>query len=359
MSFLHFLGKFFWGIVLGILLGLIGFFFFVRMTKMQDGKSNVITQSSPTNTPQPKPSYTYGAWISWWDEKRAIESLTEITTLTNISPFWYKLTDTGVLVEIPTQYKNEIRLIAKQKSIAITPTLVNEFVSKRVTALFNSLDNQKNLAHLLISDAAKYGYTGFDLDFEYLDQQEETRLTQFIVFLSQALTENKLTLTVTVHARQGIQKDWDKAKTYNWKAIAPWVSAIRIMAYDFHNSESKSGPITPDNDLIGVINYAKQQIPAHKIVIALPNYGYDWGPTKVTSIVFSDIASLLPKHVSPRRDPDSGELSFTYNSPSHTVWYSDSQSVLSKIDIAKKYDITQFVFWVLGGEDKSLWNQLN
>jgi len=52
---------------------------------------------------------------------------------------------------------------------------------------------------------------------------------------------------------------------------------------------------------------------------------------------------------------------FTYQDNSgtmHTVWFEDKESLLEKVELAKRKSIKGIYFWRLNGEENSFWQDL-
>ena len=62
----------------------------------------------------------------------------------------------------------------------------------------------------------------------------------------------------------------------DYAAIGRAADQVRLMAYDYHWASSAPGPVAPISWVRDVLRYAKTQIPASKIILGVPLYGYDW-----------------------------------------------------------------------------------
>ena len=111
-----------------------------------------------------------------------------------------------------------------------------------------------------------------------------------------------------------------------------------------------------------ITTIALESIPAKKIILGVPTYGYKYEiipPTATSSITYSRIGSMnfnyaddLAKslNITPVRNV-AGELSFVYSTSTDTngnylggtkqflVWYSDATAIADKIRLAKLYTL--------------------
>jgi spore germination protein len=350
------------GLFMLVLLGVVGF------TLFKPGlKNKTVASPSPNDLLKSNnQTMNYSAWIPDYEQKKGLESLKMPGLHLNIiSPVWYIISkNNGDVVESDTSLQDDIIATAKASNSQVVPTLFNEFETARLKKIFTDQKFQDAQIDTLIAIANEFEYKGWDLDFERLTEKDKDNYSQFIKNLANKLHKNNLLLSVTVQARTGTSKDWDEAKGFDYRAIGENADIVRVMAYDFHNEQSSPGPITPFSDLKEVLNYATSQIPKEKIVLGLPTYGYDWGKPnqRAKSLTYQDALQILKtQQVQAKRDEPSYALFATYKdgeNVKHTVWFEDAKSIQSKIEIAKSYDINNFCFWHLGGEDPQIWNNL-
>lgn len=308
------------------------------------------------------PDSRYSAWIPYWDEERALSSLSNSRQkLVSLSPVWYQIDKRGQLAETPSQLKDQIKLKSQKVSPNLLPTVFNQFDAAATSKLLASPLLYSSLTQKLIDTAQEKGYQGWDIDFEEIPLRDKENFSNFIDHLADNLHQNQLQLSVSVHVQTGKESDREAARAQDWGRISQKADYIRIMAYDFHNSQTKAGPITPLDRYREVLTYTAKKIPVEKIVIGLPFYGYDWDSNGGKSLEYKNFQELLEKfNTTPTRDPISQALTIQYKTKedSHTIWIEDSKSVSKKINLARNFGIYQFSFWRLGGEDPAIWNDL-
>jgi hypothetical protein len=130
------------------------------------------------------------------------------------------------------------------------------------------------------------------------------------------------------------------------------------MAYDYHWDSSDAGAITPLTWLDQVATYAESVLPAKKIMMGLPWYGYDWpsSGTGATVNYSSATQRAQANNATISRDAVSGEATFTYNG--RTVYFQDAAAYTAKLDMLKQKhgSIGGFAHWAAGDEDPAIWN---
>lgn len=130
----------------------------------------------------------------------------------------------------------------------------------------------------------QYGFTDLNLDIESTQNSSisaQTNFTQFVSEVKKGLDNNHLgTLTIEVSPHALISSN-----IIDPGQIARLADYIVIMAYDYHyTGSSVTGPVSPlygagtisEYDTQSAVNKALALMPAQKIILGLPLYGYEW-----------------------------------------------------------------------------------
>jgi spore germination protein YaaH len=156
-------------------------------------------------------------------------------------------------------------------------------------------------------------------------------------------------------------KWWNYA--YDYKAIAPYIDYMEIMAYDEHYKTSAPGPIASLGWFQDIVNYSTTVVPANKIVIGVPSYAYDWAKGEVgVPLTYSEAVARAKKyHATIKMDPVSKEQHYTYwaNGKSHDVWFENGATISYKLDMINKKNLRGLGIWRIGIEDPNFWKEIN
>ena len=182
-----------------------------------------------------------------------------------------------------------------------------------------------------------------------------------------------------------------QSQHYDHKALAKVLDFIVPMAYDEPWSSHVAAANSPIHNLnVGISQYAELGVPASKLVIGLPWYGWDYpcvakeGVCHVdppagspwfgwaTQIGYSDIIKLQQSAGGPiSMDAPTVTKYFDYNATSgksrgrHQVWYDDPQTLQSKYAACQHAGVRGVAFWTAdmpdytNGEGTSMWNAIN
>lgn len=350
-------------IILFSALVLISIIFFLFFIIYQDNYPSFLDTTTVKELEITPKTIQMSAWLPWWEEESAIASIENAgNKLKIILPVWYQIGPEGKLIETPSSNKEKITELAINYNIKIFPTISNAYEGGfdpiRVSLILNDPNLQDIFIEQLIDIASEKNYNGWDLDWEEVYAQDKDAFSAFLVKLSNALNNNNLILSVTVHAQTGSVSDWTGTKGQDLQSIGETANQVRVMAYDFHNSTSPPGSIIPLDKLTDVIDHNLKYIPLNKFVLGLPTYGYDWVDSKGTSLQNDEINKLIEEEeIKTERDDESFSFYGKYikDEINHSIWYENHETIKKKIDIANSSGIYQFCFWHLGGEDPLIW----
>nr|WP_320131240.1 glycosyl hydrolase family 18 protein [uncultured Holophaga sp.] len=230
----------------------------------------------------------------------------------------------------------------------------------RCHEILRSPSRRREHIQALLSQCARYGADGLDIDYENVLAEDREGFSSFIHDLAQALHAKGLLLSVTVQPKTRETRSIGTG-AQDWKALGRSADRIQIMLYNLHNLRTGPGPVATLSWMEQVLGFALTQCEREKIVPALKVGGFAWGPHG-REITFQD---LHPSSVSPlepqKRDPDGMTLVMTLSlgKAEHRAYFEDATSLKFKMDQLYRQGFYHFTFWSIGSEDPSLWTLLN
>jgi len=209
----------------------------------------------------------------------------------------------------------------------------------------------------------RQGYAGVDIDFEGLHAADRQAFSTFVTDLATALHARGKILSVAVFAKTTDAGYGGQNVAQDYAAIGRVADQVRLMAYDYHWSTSPAGPIAPVSWVRDVLAYARTQIPASKIILGIPLYGYDWVGDKGSDLTWQQAAQLARTHHSVvHYDSASQSPWFSYadsSGRSHQVWFEDPQSSAAKFAVASDAGVGGVFLWMYGDEAPGTWSALH
>jgi spore germination protein YaaH len=355
-------------------------------------------------------SFEKAVWIPYWRKTEGASStLANLKTLTQVSPFAFELQADGTIknaLKFDDEPWTALVAEAKKKKIKVYPSILSYPHNENEKYAFYLLLAQRKtrIAHEkeIVALVKKYNVDGIDIDYEAKTAETRPYFSAFLTELATLLHKNKKQLICTVEARTPPESRYattsqavlSKVEYSNdYKVIGKVCDQVRIMAYDqagddrqLVNQNTSNGdsykPVADINWVEKIATLALRDIPAKKIILGIPTYGYKYEiipATATSSQKYSRLGSMnfnyadeLAKSlkITPIRN-SAGEISFTYSTSTdingnqlgsykqYLVWYSDAVAIADKIRIAKLYKLGGVViFKVDGGNDPNLWNVL-
>ena len=300
---------------------------------------------------------TVAAWVVFWNPTSVPAFAAHPGGLDEALVEWTGVDEKGMPFRRPRTAEQEATLRAAAKGKTVLYGMANNYVdpagfdAARMSLMLNDPTRRKAHVEALATIAGQDKLDGFDLDYESLKADDKDEFTLFVRDLAAALHRNKRKLSVTVHPKQEDDGSWDGPKAQDYAAIGKWADVVRVMAYDFSWSTSKPGPIAPDDWVRRVAKYAISRIPAKKVSLGIPCYGYDWSKTPATSLTYDDYLRGWGGRAL-NLAPDSGEDSET------TMRFAGAAAFARKLAIAKELGLGGVSFWYVGSEDPYVWKLL-
>lgn len=113
--------------------------------------------------------------------------------------------------------------------------------------------------------------------------------------------------------------------------------------------------VQPINEVRKVLQYAVTEIPSQKIIMGMPNYGYDWTlpferGTAASSIGFSAALNTAISHNSEILYDEKSQTPYFYyteNGTRHVVWFDDAKSIDAKLRLVEEFDLAGASYWTI------------
>jgi hypothetical protein len=132
----------------------------------------------------------------------------------------------------------------------------------------------------LIKDALyimkKNDYKGLTIDFEYVYPNDKNAFINFISKMRDNLKNNNYFLSVAVAPKTSADQKGLLYEAHDYKQIGELADHVIIMTYEWGYSKGPAMAVAPINAVMKVLDYATSVINPNKILLGIPNYGYDW-----------------------------------------------------------------------------------
>ncbi len=291
--------------------------------------------------------------------------------LSAMTPFTYGFAPQGNLVDL-----DDRRMIAMAQGADTAPLM-------HLSTLTESGGFSNELAHLALTDDAlqkalienvllnmqSREYRGLDVDFEFVYRQDAGLYAQFIRRLTERL--NPLGYPVIAALAPKIASDQPGLlyEGHDYAALGAAANRVLLMTYEWGYTYGPPMAVAPLPNVRQVAGYALTQIPANKIWMGIPTYGYDWplpfvqGQSKATSISPQQAVGLALEYGAEIQYSDQSQAPwFRYTDGRgivHEVWFEDARSIRAKLALTGEYGFSGVGYWNLMREFPQNWRILN
>lgn len=296
--------------------------------------------------------YAY-PFISPWVLEQTLPFLSELLV------FSYGFTGEGEV--LAPAYGEDDWMIAEANNYGTRPILTltpfgedGNFNNRLIHSVVNSEEYKDNLIRNLLEVMEEKGYQGVDIDFEYILAEDRDAFTAFVQDVTAAMRGNGYRTSVALAPKTSSEQKGLLYEGKDYRALGEAADHVLLMTYEWGYTYGPPMAVAPLNQVRRVVEYALTQIPAEKIDLGIPNYGYDWplpyvkGTTKAATINNVQAVRIAVENGAEIRFDDVAESPyFTYmeNGVEHEVWFEDVRSLLAKFELIKEYGLRGCGYW--------------
>ena len=113
--------------------------------------------------------------------------------------------------------------------------------------------------------------------------------------------------------------------------------------------------VQPIEEVRKVLTYAVSEIPSEKILMGMPNYGYDWtlpytrgtAARSIGFIVATELAAQYNAEIHYDERTQTPYFNYTENGTRHVVWFDDPRSIDAKLRLIDEFDLAGASWWTV------------
>lgn len=278
--------------------------------------------------------------------------------LTYLSIFSHQVRPDGTLIEI-----NDAPLIEAARNANVAPMMV-------ITNIEEGASFSSELAHTILTDPkvrqtlldnvvrmlqAK-NYYGLDIDFEYIDPADGEAYDDFLRAVVDRLHPLGFIVTTALAPKVSADQPGLLYQAHHYPVHGRLVDHVIIMTYEWGFTYSAPMAVAPINQVRRVLDYAVTAIPREKILMGMPNYGYNWmlpyrPGTAARTISNTEAVQLaLREGAVIQYDPVSQAPFFYYYDDAgvqHVVWFEDARSIQARLRLVDAYKLGGVSYWTI------------
>ena len=276
-----------------------------------------------------------------------------------LTPFTYGISASGGLLPL-----DDDALLAAARAHGAKPVMHlstytedDRFDVERAELVLTDQAVQTALIGEIQATMARKGFAGLDVDFEYLPGTLADAYAAFLGRLRRLLGAQGWFVWAALAPKTSAGQPGLLYEGHNYAKVGAAVDAVLLMTYEWGYTYGPPMAVAPLPNVRAVLGYAVTEIPAAKILLGVPNYGYDWplpfvqGTTRAQSISNQEAIRLAVHYgVDIQYDETAQSPFFRYTGEDgviHEVWFEDARSMRAKLSLVAEYGFLGAGFWNL------------
>lgn len=280
--------------------------------------------------------------------------------LSELSVFSYGFTMEGELLPpaLDDVWMVEAAIQAGTRAVlTLTPFGADgRFNNSLISGLVRRQEVQRTLLRNLVRVMAEKGYEGLNIDFEYILSEDREGVAAFVERATYTLNVLGYDVTVALAPKYSDSQAGLLYEGMDYKALGQAANGVFLMTYEWGYTYGPPMAVAPVNQVRRVVEYALSRIPAWKISLGIPNYGYDWplpyvrGSTKAETLGNMEAVQRAVFYGVPIRFDEvaySPYFRYWQYGVEHEVWFEDVRSYEAKFRLVEEYGLRGIGMWQL------------
>jgi spore germination protein len=279
--------------------------------------------------------------------------------LTYVSSFSYGFNRNGDLIPlfdeslILAAYRNRVAPI-----MALTPLdEAGNFSNELASYVMNNEVSRNRLVNNVFNTVIRKDYYGVDFDFEFLFADDADNYVQLVSQMQQRLSPIGAVTLVALAPKTYSEQPGLLYEGHDYRGLGAAADLSLLMTYEWGYTYGPPMAVAPINNVRQVLEYGITQIPPNKILMGIPNYGYDWtlpfvqGVSKAENLSNPEAVARAASVGAQIQFDETAQTPFYEYTDSqgrqHVVWFEDERSLRAKLELVNEYGLAGVSFWTV------------
>jgi len=292
--------------------------------------------------------------------------------MSELGIFSYGFTPQGDLIPVPT---GDEKLLKAARDFGVDPVFVltpregmDAFNNELVHIISQSGAPRDRLIQNITETVSRKGYKGVDVDFEFIRKEDGPGFVEFVRQLTGQMHALNVPVSVALAPKTSDDQRGLLYEGVDYAALGAAADSVLLMTYEWGYTYGPPMAVAPLPNVQRVLDYGLSRIPAQKIKLGIPNYGYDWplpfvsGETKATTVGNEEAVRIAwEKGAVIRYDEQAQSPWFSYGEggQEHVVWFEDVRSIRAKLNLVLEKGLMGAGYWNLLRPFMANWLLLN
>lgn len=228
------------------------------------------------------------------------------------------------------------------------------FSNYLINRIVNDPEAQDRLILQLGETVIEKGFQGVNIDFEYILAEDRVAFADFVGNVRSAMNAIGCFVSVALAPKTSDDQQGVIYVGKDYALLGEAADKVLLMTYEWGYTYGPPMAVAPLDKVRQVVEYAVTRIPAYKISLGIPNYGYDWtlpyvkGETAATTIGNIEAVQIaIANGAQIQFDPVAMSPYFRYERDGleHEVWFEDVRSMEAKFNLVQEFDLRGMGYW--------------
>ncbi len=253
----------------------------------------------------------------------------------------------------------------KDSVLTLTPLGADgRFSNQLIHGMLRNQEGKERLMEELLAEMRRRGFAGVDVDFEYILAEDRDLFTEFVAELRRRLNGEGYRVSVALAPKTSANQPGLLYEGKDYRGLGEAADEVLLMTYEWGFKFGPPMGVAPLNKVRQVVEYALTEIPAEKILLGVPNYGYDWilpfvrGESQAVTIGHVEAVQIaIANSVPIQYDEVAQSPFFLYEREGvmHEVWFEDVRSLERKYDLIREFGLRGMGVWQIMRLFRAMW----
>lgn len=242
----------------------------------------------------------------------------------------------------------EARKRGTEPVLVLTPFSGGAFNNQLVKVLTENNKIQEKIIDRLFRIVENNGYAGVQLEFEYILPENKVSFAQFVGRVRKRMSRGGFHTSVALAPKVSDTQKGLHVEGLDYYLLGESADFIFLLTCGWGYTYGPPMAVAPADKVREVLEYAVSRIPENKLIMEIPNYGYDWplpyekGVTRARTVGNVEAVRIAAennaqiRYASIARSP---WFTYTEAGQIHEVWFEDPRSIMEKLEMAKKFGL--------------------
>lgn len=244
---------------------------------------------------------------------------------------------------------------------------VGNFNNQLIHRMLTQSEARKRLISELLWTAKQKGFHGVDVDFEFILAEDRVIFADFVRDLRERMAEQGYQVSVALAPKTSAGQRGALYEGKDYRLLGATADQALLMTYEWGYTYGPPMAVAPIPQVRRVVSYAVSEIPPGKLLLGIPNYGYDWplpyvrGTTEARTIGNEEaiqIALAAGAEISFDETAKAPYFYYKEEGISHVVWFEDVRSIQAKFELLREFDLAGACYWQLMRPFRANWRLL-